>query len=112
MNEMDEWGRDPSVQSMRDVFSRMEVAQGLLLEQLHISPFDSRLRGVREAAKNLFERSWALANARHVNMDKEKAARLYLHCLASALGTCGVEVPSELLPGEEPFWGLVREVSP
>lgn len=81
MNEIDEWGRDQPVQSMRDVFYRMEVAQGQLLEQLNISPFDSRLRGVRGAAKHLLERSWALANTRHVNMDKEKAARLYLHCL-------------------------------
>lgn len=112
MNEMDEWDRDPSVQSMRDVFSRMEVAQGQLLEQSNISPFDIRLRGVRETAKHLFERSWALANARHVNMDKEKATRLYLHCLASALGTCGIEVATELLPEEEPYGGLVREVSP
>jgi hypothetical protein len=110
MNEMDEWGRDPSVQGMRDVFSRMEVAQEQLLDQLNISPFDSRLRGVREAAKDLFERSWALANARHVNMDAEKVARLYLYCLAFALDTCGIQVPGELLLEEEPLGRLVSEV--
>lgn len=110
MNETDEWGRDPSVRSTRDVFSRMEVAQRQLLEQLHLSPLDARLRGAREAAKDLFERSWARANARHVSMDAEKTAQLYVQCLASALEDCGIEIPGGLLPADEPFRAVIREV--
>ncbi len=43
----DEWGHDPSVQSMRRVFSWMEEAQQELLGHLDISLFDKRLRNVR-----------------------------------------------------------------
>jgi len=112
MNEMDEWGRDPSVRSVRDMFSRMEAAQGRLLEQLNLSPFDGRLRGARDAAKHLFERSRAHANARHVNMEGHQVAQLYVYCLASALGAWGIRVPDELLPKEEHFRALIREVIP
>jgi hypothetical protein len=40
----DEWGHDPSILSMRRVFSYMEQAQQELLGHLNISRFDKRLR--------------------------------------------------------------------
>ena len=55
----DEWGHDPSVQSMRRVFSFMEEAQQELLRRLNISLFDKRLRRSREQALELFEQSLA-----------------------------------------------------
>jgi hypothetical protein len=96
----DEWGRDPSVQSMRRVFSSIEAAQQELLLCLNISFLDPRLRRSREQALELFERAWHLAVRRGVMKEKD-AALLYVHCLARTLRLVGVEVPEELLPRDE-----------
>ena len=96
----DEWGHDPSVQSMRRIFSFMEEAQQELLLCLNISFFDRRLRRSREQALELFERAWHPAVRRGVMSEKD-AAPLYVHCLARTLRLAGVEVPEELLPRDE-----------
>ena len=101
MPYQDEWGHDPSVQSMRRVFSFMEEAQEELLGHLNISPFDRRLRRVREQALKLFEQVWPLAVRKGIIMNEKDAAPLYLRCTARALNSAGVDVPSELLPGDE-----------
>jgi hypothetical protein len=103
----DEWGRDPSVQSMRRVFSSMEEAQRELLLRLNISVLDRRLRRSREQALELFERTWPKA-ARRGMMGEEVAAPLYLHCLAQSLRMAGVEVPEELLPKDEKVIHLLK----
>jgi hypothetical protein len=36
--DMDEWGRDPSVQAMRKVFKGMETSLEEILEKLDITP--------------------------------------------------------------------------
>jgi len=97
----DEWGHDPSVQSMRRVFSLMEAAQEELLRHLNISPFDQRLRRSREQALKLFEQAWPLAVRQGIIGNEKEAAPLYLHCLARALSSASVEVPKELLPINE-----------
>jgi hypothetical protein len=96
----DAWGHDPSVQSMRRVFTFMEEAQQELLLCLNISFFDRRLRRSREQALELFERAWHLA-VRRGGMSEKDAAFLYVHCLARALRLAGIEVPEELLPRDE-----------
>jgi len=96
----DEWGHDPSVQSMRRVFSAMEKAQQGLLLYLNIPLSDPRLRRSREQALELFERTWSMAGRRGMMSEKD-AAPLYVHCLARTLRLAGVEVPEELLPGNE-----------
>ena len=96
----DEWGRDPSVQSMRRVFSSIEEAQQEFLLCLNISCFDRRLRRSREQALELFERTWPKAVRRGMMSEKD-AASLYVHCLARTLRLAGVEVPGELLPRDE-----------
>jgi hypothetical protein len=103
----DEWGHDPSVQSMRRVFSSMEEAQRKLLLRLNISALDWRLRRSREQALELFERIWPKA-ARRGMMGEEVAAPLYLHCLAQSLRLAGVEVPEELLPKDEKIIHLLK----
>ena len=103
----DEWGRDPSVQSMRRVFSSMEEAQRELLLRLNISVLDRRLRRSREQALELFERTWSKA-ARRGMTGEEVAAPLYLHCLAQTLRLAGVEVPEELLPKDEKVIHLLK----
>ncbi len=110
INERDEWGRDPSVLRMRQVFSYMEAAQIELLKQLRISQLDSRLGRAREIAKGFFERAWALSVSRGMDIGEEEAAVLYIHCLAESLRKCGVEVSAEVLPDDERLSALADEV--
>jgi hypothetical protein len=105
----DEWGHDPSVQSMRRVFSLMEAAQEALLRHLNISPFDPRLRRSREQTLKLFEQAWPLAIGKGMTMSEKDAASLYLHCLARAFDSVGVEVPKELLPRDEKITRLLQK---
>ena len=97
----DEWGRDPSVQSMRRVFSFMEEAQQELLSRLNISLFDKKLRHIRKRALELFEQAWPLAARQRIILSEKDAAPLYAHCLARALSSAGVNVPNELLPKDD-----------
>jgi len=97
----DEWGHDPSVQSMRRVFSFMEEAQQELLSRLNISLFDKKLRHLRKKALELFEQVWPLAMRQRIILDEKDAAPLYVHCLARALSSAGVNVPNELLPKDD-----------
>jgi predicted trehalose synthase len=108
----DEWGHDPSVRSMRRVFSFMEEAQHGLLSRLNISPFDKRLRSIREKALELFEQAWSLAIGQRIFSSEEDAAPLYIYCLARALSSAGVEVPEELLPGDEKIIHFLKEKLP
>lgn len=111
ITKRDEWGVDPSVQRMRRLFAHMELAQRGVLEQLNISPLDSRLRPVREAAKELFERAWSLAARQGLNLAEEEALGIYLQCLGRALGMSGIEVPEDVLTDGGRFKGLVEETS-
>ncbi|MBW2335132.1 MAG: hypothetical protein JRF06_08620 [Deltaproteobacteria bacterium] len=104
-----DWGQDPSVQTMRRVFSRMEIAQRNFLGNLNISFFDKRVRGWRQAALNFFERSWAKANHDNIILDEEKIAAMYMHCFARAIGDEGVKISSNSLPHDETVETLVRE---
>ena len=97
----DEWGQDPSVQSLRRVFCFLEEAQQQLLRDLNISPFDQRLRSGRQQALELFERAWPLAIKKGIITSEKDAAPLYVHCLAQALKLARIEVPNELLPKDE-----------
>lgn len=108
----DEWGHDPSVQSMRRVFSFMEEAQQGLLKRLNISLFEQRLRRARKQALELFERAWPLAVRKGMMMNEKDAAPLYIHCLAKALSLVGVEVPKDLLPRDEKIIHFLQEKLP
>jgi hypothetical protein len=108
----DEWGHDPSVRSMRRVFSFMENAQQKLLGHLNIPFFDRRLRGVREQALELFEQIWPLAMSQRLILSEQDAAPLYIYCLARALGSAGVEVQEELLPGDKKMIRFLKEKLP
>jgi len=101
MSPQDEWGHDPSVQSMRRVFSLMEAAQEELLRHLNISPFDPRLRRSREQALKLFEQAWPLAIRQGIVLNEKDTVPLYICCLARTLDSVGIEVPNELLPRDE-----------
>ena len=112
MTERDAWGYDPTVQMMRNVFSSMEKAYMAILEQSDISFFDGRLGHVREAARDMFERTWPLVSERRLEPAEEGAARLYAYCLAHSLGKAGIEVAQESLPNDEDLISLIREALP
>jgi len=105
----DEWRHDPSVQSMRRVFSHMEEAQQQLLRDLNISFFDKRLRRSRQQALELFEQAWPLAIKKGIITGEKDAAPFYLHCLAQALKLVRIEVPNELLPEDEKMIRFLQE---
>lgn len=112
MTIQDDWGRDPSVQSMRRIFAYLEMAQKELLERLNISSFDARLRQWREEAQVLFEKTWPLASQRGIVVTEDDTAFLYLHCLARVLRLSGVEVPSKALPTDEKIFRFLNERLP
>ena len=110
MGSTDKWGRDPSVQMMRKVFKRIETAQDAFLNRLSVSTFDPRLRPWREKALVLFERSWGRASRLGVGMDQEKAAGIYMHCLAQVIRSEGFEIPTDALPENREMDMLLKEV--
>ena len=112
MNVRDEWGSDPSVQIMRRVFSRMEETYRTMLEKSEISFFDERLGPIREAARDMFERTWHRNAGRGLGQVEEEAARLYLRCLTRCLVTAGIEVAEDCLPDDEELLPPVREGMP
>ncbi len=108
----DEWGQDPSIQSMRRVFSFMEEAQAQLLKDIHISPFDQNLRRGRQHALEIFEQAWPLAIKKGIITSERDAAPFYLHCLAQALKLARIEVPNELLPKDEKIIQFLQKGRP
>jgi len=108
----DEWGRDPSVRVMRQVFHRAEVAQEELLAGLSIPPFNPKLRGWRKAALELFEQSWSTASRRGLFVDEEEAAALYVQCLVRILVKEGVAAADRVISENEKIMRLLEEVIP
>jgi hypothetical protein len=98
MTEMDEWGKDPSVQFMRKVFKGMENAQQELLKQLDIIPYDPRIRRWREQALDLFERAWGASERMRITLDEHTASLIYLHCLAKVMGAERINISADILP--------------
>jgi hypothetical protein len=108
----DEWGRDPSVRVMRQVFHRAEVAQEELLTSLSISPFNPRLRGWREAALELFEQAWSKASRGGLFVGEEEAAALYVQCLLRILIKDGVAGTAKVISENERVMRFLEEVMP
>lgn len=110
MTEMDEWGKDPSVQFMRKVFKGMENAQHELLKRLDIIPYDLRIRMWREQALAFFERAWGVANRMGINMDEHTASLIYVHCLAKVMGAEKINIPAGSLPEAKSVDRILMEV--
>jgi len=110
MTDMDEWGKDPSVQIMRKVFKGMEKAQHELLKRLDIIPYDLRIRRWRDQALALFERAWGVANRMGITMDEHTASAVYVHCLAKIMGTERINIPADILPDAKSVERIFKEV--
>ena len=110
MTDIDEWGKDPSIQIMRKVFEGMEKAQHELLKDLDIIPYDLRIRRWRGQALALFERTWDAANRMGVTMDEHTASAIYVHCLAKIIDSEGINIPAGILPEAENVERIFKEV--
>jgi hypothetical protein len=93
--QMDEFGYDPAIRTMRRVFSHMEAASKELLAAAEISPFDPRLRRWREAARELFERGWAKAAQKNMPLTEDEAGILYGFVLKRLMEKDGI-LPAKL----------------
>jgi len=109
---MDEWGRDPGVRFMRRVFAAMETASTALLAASGIPPLEPRLRGWRERALGLFERTWAEAGRRGLQMTAERAAAIYAACLTRIMTSEGVTVQKWEWLGDRVVDDFLKEVLP
>ncbi len=85
MMTRDEFGEDPAVQTMRRVFKRMEKVQERLIESSGISPFDERLREVRESALRAFEQTWSERAGQGVSSSENDYAPVYEACFLKIL---------------------------
>jgi cyanophycinase-like exopeptidase len=109
MVEMDEWGKDPSVQIMRRVFNEMEKTQYELLKRLSITPYDLRIKRWRDQALALFERAWGVANRMGITMDENTASVVYVHCLAKVMGAERINIPTGILPEAKSIEKIFKE---
>jgi hypothetical protein len=110
MTEQDAFVHDPQVRYMRRVFDRIEKAQDTVLQRVGLGRLDERLRGFREMALKLFEKTWGMAIQRGVVKNEEGAATLYLYCLSFVLSTRGIAVPSDALPEHREIQKFAKEV--
>jgi len=110
MTNTDEWGKDPSVQIMRKVFKEMEKAQHELFKRLDIIPYDLRIRRWRDQALALFERAWGVANRMGITLDEQRAATVYVHCLAKIMGAERINIPAGILPEIKSVERIFKEV--
>jgi Mor family transcriptional regulator len=110
MTDLDEWGKDPSVQIMRKVFKGMEKAQHDLLKRLDIIPYDLRMRRWRDQALALFETAWGFANRMGITMDEHTASAVYVHCLAKIMGAEQIHMPAGILPESKSVERILKEV--
>jgi hypothetical protein len=110
MTDMDEWGKDPSVQFLRKVFKETEKAQHELLKRLDIIPYDLRIRRWRDQALALFERAWGAADRMRITLDEHTASLIYVHCLAKVIGSERINIPAGILPEAKSVERVFKEV--
>jgi hypothetical protein len=108
----DEFGGDPNVRRMRRVFAWMERGQEALLKAAGLSPLDERLRCCRERARTAFEKAWACAAGRGLELTEADVGTLYVLCLARMLVGQGVPVPEHAIPKSKAAQRLLRELMP
>jgi len=111
MIDQDEWGRDPSVQTMRKVFSSIERAQHLFFLQLQVSFFDERIRRWRERALTIFEKMWDYAAQKGIPMDQESASDIYIFALARVINSDNVNVSDDKFPQDTKIKKIFMETS-
>ncbi len=105
----DQWGHDPNVQMMRQIFALLEKSQKELLEAMGISLFDPRLKRARHYSRDLFEQSWPVAMQKGIVTNENETSLLYQHCLVLALKWSGIKVQNLVLPDNDRIARFVQE---
>ena len=108
---MDEWGKDPSVQSVRRLFGLFEREYDRLLKELNLSSLDARLRPAREGALRLYGRACSLAAAKRLGWDEKTHAAVYMECLVLVLSRQGIPIPEGVRQAHQAHGDLLREVT-
>lgn len=108
---MDEWGRDPSIQRMRKIFSAMEELDRALIKSTDTSPFDTRLRAIRAMSLELFEKSYAHGLSKGVQPDNLFILELFRHCHVTSFTKHGITVHGQDGKENHKIADLIREVS-
>ncbi len=85
MMASDDFGKDPAVLMMRRIFKGMEKVQERLIESFGISPFDERLRAVRESVLRAFEQAWAKKAGQGGSLTEHDYVRVYEVCFLKVL---------------------------
>ncbi len=109
MKSNDEWGHDPSVQSMRKIFSNMEKAYHHYLISTGTKPFDGRLSDLKKEALALFENVHSTALSKRYQIDEKSYVEIYRLCLSHIFSAKKFKLPENLLPENNPFHALIRE---
>lgn len=109
MSGVDEWGKDPAVRAMRNVFKAMEDAQGEFFSRLGVGNYDPRIRSWRENALVLFERAFSYAGRSGMLTNEKVVSEIYLHCLAHTMRSEGVSIQKEFLSGEIDIEEIFKE---
>ena len=110
MTDVDDWGRDPSVQFLRKVFKGMENAQQELLKRLDIASYDPRIRRWRDQALALFEKGCGVATRMGITMDENTASVIYVYCFAKIMGAERIRVPPDIMPDAKAVERILKEV--
>jgi hypothetical protein len=110
MKITDEFGKDPTVQRTRKLFSMMEKMDKTLFESLQLTQFDERLRTIRETRQDLYEKAFSRAMHQGFYMDEEAALLLFNHCQKIAVTKNGFSYPFEFKenPG---LYAFIKEES-
>ncbi|MFH0976581.1 MAG: hypothetical protein V1874_12435 [Spirochaetota bacterium] len=111
MKTIDEFGKDPTVQRTRTLFSLMERMDKALQEGLKLSAFDARLGTIRSIRQQLYERCFTRALRKGIYMDEEKALELFSHCQKTAAARCGFAYPYEVSDDPEILILMKEEIS-
>ena len=107
---MDDWGKAPSVQRMRKIFSMMEQIDDALIKSLGISPFEPRLRDIRDMSRELFEKSFTHCISKGISPDEKTTIELFKQCHITAFKKYGISVPGQEEPEDNQISNIIREV--
>ncbi len=108
---MDDWGTDPSIQRMRMIFSAMEELDSALIKHTDVSPFDTRLRGIRAMSLELFEKSYSHSLSKGIQPDNKFILELFRHCHITAYRKHGISLNDQRNKENHEIAALIREIS-
>ena len=109
MVDKDKWGRDPSVQAMRKVFSSIERDQNAFLHRHQVSFFDERIRRWRDKALVIFEKMWGHASQKGIPVDEQRATDIYIFSLARVMSSDNMKISEEMLPKDRELEEIFKE---